>query len=72
MDKPLAPRTPNDSAKSAEQPKGNNSGSKQPAGKPERNSQTSDNAQTPGKHERSQQKHAQVEKSAVDRSPKKS
>lgn len=72
MNKPLVPRTPNDSAKSAEQSKGNNSGGKQPAGKPERNSQKSDNAQIPDKHERSQQKHAQVEKSAVDRGPKKS
>lgn len=72
MNKPLQPRTPSDSARSAEQSKNNSSGGKQSTVKTERNSQKGENVQTSDKHERSQQKHAQVEKPVVDRSPKKS
>ena len=72
MNKPLQPRTPSDSAKSAEQSKGNNSGGKQSTVKIERNSQKGETAQTSDKHESSQQRHAKVEKPVVDRSPKKS
>jgi len=66
MSKPLPPHIANAPAKNNEQAKGNT------FNKPERNAQKSNDAQTPNKQERSQQKHAQGEKTAVDQGPKKS